>query len=144
ATGKRTQPRTTRTSMNRTQWTESFNLVEWCNEHALTCSWHHEEGREGDAFYVVDVYVYVYVYVYVSQSPSVRQWKSLAPSAQSVRGGARDEEPVASASGSARERGEGEDPLIVCCVPRAYRACSLAGSVHSSNFPNPPGIHPSL
>ena len=29
------------------------------------------------------MYVYMYVYVYVSQSPSVGQWKSLAPSSQS-------------------------------------------------------------
>src|ERR1700743_1448069 len=47
----------------------------------------------------------------------VRQWKFLAPNTQSVRGGARGEEPVASASGSVRDRGEGEDLLIVCCVP---------------------------
>ena len=94
-----------------------------CNEHALMCSWHREEGERGP-FYVVDVYVYVYVYVYVSQSPSVRQWKSLAPSAPSVRG-ARGEEGVASAAGSVRERGEGEDPITMCCVPPAYRACPL-------------------
>jgi hypothetical protein len=31
--------------MSWTQWTESFNLVERCNEHALTCSWHFEEGE---------------------------------------------------------------------------------------------------
>jgi hypothetical protein len=31
--------------MTRTQWTESFNSVERCNEHALTCSWHRAEGE---------------------------------------------------------------------------------------------------
>jgi hypothetical protein len=40
--------------------------------------------------------------------------------------GARGEEPVASASGSVRERGEGEDPVMMCCASPAYlfTACS--------------------
>src|ERR1700761_6712727 len=74
----------------------------------------------------VRVYVYMYVYVYGSQSPSVGQWKSLAPSSQSGRG-ARGEEPVASASGRVRseERVKTQPCLLCCpCIP-----CLLAKRV---------------
>ena len=89
-----------------------------CNEHALTCSCHY--GGEGErAFLRTRVY----------STLGRRRWKSLAPRPQrSAR-----EDQVASCSGSVPERGEGEDPVIMCCVPPAYLSARLHCCCHSSN-----------
>lgn len=61
-----------------------------------------------------------------------------ADSGSSSRQGHKEremKEPVAHASRSVLERVEGEDPVTMCCMPRAYLHARWQFSVHSSNSP---------
>jgi len=106
-----TRPSTTRRTMNRTQWTESFYLAERCNEHAVSCSWHHEKVGVPS--------------VCVSVCTQITGDDGDGSLLRSGHRGARGEDRVASSSGSVLEGGAGEEPVIMCL----YTTASLAKGV---------------
>jgi hypothetical protein len=103
-------PRKTRTWKDRTQWTESFNLVERCNEHALTCSWRREEGKKNPSGCLC---ICVCVCIQIILGPSVEDPCFLLTE---EREGRASRERFGKCSGTS----EGEDPVMVCCVLPAY------------------------
>ena len=99
---------------NRTQWTESFYLVERCNEHAHTCSWLRDREWEQPTLCVC-VYVLVCVCMCTTGILGSDEGSLSRPSHR----GARGEEPIASwksQSRAAREAFGTHERKMQSCV----------------------------